>query len=83
MRFFEGQVATHSFRGARLTAQDLYLNGGDGTGSVTSQPALANFHELLRPSVILVLRYAFPTAQCRDAFFATQPIEPDANLVLD
>lgn len=62
--------------------ETLHLVRGRSTRSVTSQTALAGFHELLGPGVIQALRNPFAAAQLGNGVIAAQAVEHDPDLVL-
>jgi hypothetical protein len=64
----------------RLAAKVLDLVRGRGPRRVASQPLLACFQELLRPTVIQVPDDSLEAAELSDALLAAQPFEDDADL---
>src|SRR3954451_8360370 len=79
--FFEQPVLERKVRNAflqraRLAAQILHLVGGGGTGGVTSQPALAGLHKLLRPGIVQALGDAFLAAML------SSPRRPSSTILI-
>src|SRR4051794_39051451 len=77
----ERKVRNAFLQRARLAAQILHLVGGGGTGGVTSQPALAGLHKLLRPGIVQALGDAFLAAKLGKAVLAAQTVQHDPDLV--
>src|SRR5690606_20436366 len=63
-------------------AQILDLAGGCGTGGIAGEPALARFHELLRPGVVKALGDPFLAAQFSNAVIAAQAFKHDPDFIL-
>lgn len=72
---------TRRLERADFAAQILDLITAGSARRITSQAALAGFHELLGPGVIQALRNAFLAAQLGDAVFVTQAVQHDPGLV--
>src|SRR5690606_16475062 len=69
----EGQVGHAFLQRTGFPAQILDLAGGCGTGGIAGEPALARFHELLRPGVVQALGDPFLAAQFSNAVMPRRP----------
>jgi len=74
-------LSHHRLELLSLTPQILDLATGRSTRGVTRQPPLAGLQELLRPSVIEALRYAFTAAQLGNAGLTSQAVQHDPDLL--
>src|SRR3981081_3779252 len=78
---FESQFGHDLLQSRRFAAKVLDLVRGRGPCRVASQPLLAGFQEVLRPTIIQVLDDPFATAQLGDALLAAEAHQDDADLL--
>src|SRR3954469_465083 len=78
---FERLLSHHRLELLSLTPQILDLATGRRPRRIARQPPLAGLQELLRPSVIEALGYAFTAAQLGNAGLAAQAVENDPDLL--
>src|SRR4029450_797247 len=83
--FFEQTVFKRQFghdllQGAGLAAQVLHLVRGCCARRIASQPLLAGFEKVLRPTIIKILDNPLTTAELSDALLAPQALQHDTDL---